>query len=1461
MKRMKRPLTPGLLRGLNAALAMLLCLAFIAPVGAVEMADVQLVNVTPNSFALAWRMSSPADTRIEVYTDALGVQEITGDLTILGTPLHAGDPSLPSAYERFVDRRDLRAALEARDLAYLEVRGLSGSATYYYRAFAEDGAADAVWPGSGTAEVTTPNSSSFVEHPIQLVVTVAGEDVRGALVSVSADGIAAGAVGVVGDGAGADQAVLNLADFFGPGGGAPGSTTTLHLLVTSAWDLANSEDRELSIGGDFVVNETVAMGIAVVPAECDTGPCIVSGTPDGAGGCVYVYEGVDVVCDDGLATTRTDTCDGAGLCVGVPYTCPPEACEESSTPNGVDCDVVAASDGTACDDLDACTDADSCDQGACVGGDAVLCEAPDDCWVPGTCDPGTGLCSDPTAADDERCDDGNSCTRIACQGEDCEVHPFEDGTPCDDGDPCTGGETCRFAICWGGAAVDCDDGDACTEDFCDAATGCASRPLCCTEDGDCDDGDPTSAAWCDMGASECHYETISCDDEDGCTQDLLLPDGSCENIACNDGDPCTVDACNPFIGNGFCFFVPLACDDGDSCTADACDPGTGACVNQTLADGVLCDDADPCTESDQCLAGECAGSAVSCDDSDPCTLDACDAGTGDCAHVATACDGDLDGDGVADAEDCEPEDELVFPGADELCNNIDDDCDGDTDEEVLCCEVEADCDDSNPCTAHLCEDGTCSAPDFLDAVACDDGDACTTGESCVQGLCWGGAALLCEDGDPCTADACDPLQGCVFAPSCCLSDEACDDQDPRTADWCDLGTETCVYDPIDCDDGDGCTVDVLLADGSCVHEACDDGDPCTDDHCFPLIAEGVCYFLPKDCDDGNSCTLDSCDPASGACGNTALANGVLCDDDDLCSVDDVCAEGACVGVDVVCEDQDPCTAGTCDAATGQCSFPPAPCDGDIDGDGWPDAEDCEPADETAHPEAVERCNAMDDDCDGETDEQLLCCAADADCDQGNDCLNFACVDGACELSRRPDFADCEDGDACSDGDYCIYGFCWGGAPTDCDDGDICSFDACDPFSGCVHDVACCAEDGDCDDKLLTTVDWCDVDAGTCRYEAIGCDDEDGCTQDFLLADGSCEHRGCDDGDPCSVDVCNPFIGDSGHCYTYAKPCDDGEPCTVDGCDPGTGLCDHVARHNGADCDDGDLCSESDMCQGGICDGAPVDCDDGDPCTVDTCLPTLGVCDYGPGPCAGDEDGDGVADALDCEPADALVYPGAPERCNQADDDCDGATDEALACCDVDADCEDGNSCSLTSCLAGACARDYLADGTACDDGDPCTFAEACVFGTCWGGVAVDCDDADACTWDSCDSADGACVNDPVCDCPDRCVDGVCGDASLDAMTPVDLNTALGSKDFLLINVHVPFEGEIAGTDAHVPYTDIPGLLSVVGADQGQSVVVYCKTSAMALIAGQALVDQGYCAVRYLEGGMTAWEAAGYPLAE
>jgi hypothetical protein len=57
--------------------------------------------------------------------------------------------------------------------------------------------------------------------------------------------------------------------------------------------------------------------------------------------------------------------------------------------------------------------------------------------------------------------------------------------------------------------------------------------------------------------------------------------------------------------------------------------------------------------------------------------------------------------------------------------------------------------------------GNCTRQPFFDGAFCDDGNLCTTGESCQSGVCRGGTTLDCNDSNPCTIDACDPSGGCT----------------------------------------------------------------------------------------------------------------------------------------------------------------------------------------------------------------------------------------------------------------------------------------------------------------------------------------------------------------------------------------------------------------------------------------------------------------------------------------------------------------------------------------------------------------------------------------------------------------------------------------------------------------------------------------------------------------------------
>ena len=96
------------------------------------------------------------------------------------------------------------------------------------------------------------------------------------------------------------------------------------------------------------------------------------------------------------------------------------------------------------------------------------------------------------------------------------------------------------------------------------------------------------------------------------------------------------------------------------------------------------------------------------------------------------------------------------------------------------------------------------------------------------------------------------------------------------------------------------------------------------------------------------------------------------------------------------------------------------------------------------------------------------------------------------------------------------------------------------------------------------------------------------------------------------------------------------------------------------------------------------------------------------------------------------------------------------------------------------------------------------------------------------------------------------------LTPQVLNTALKHKSFTLINVHVPFEGAIAGTDAFVPFDAIKGSPRLPR-DHAAKIVLYCRSGRMSAIARATLLTQGYTNVSELQGGFDAWKQAGFPL--
>jgi len=529
----------------------------------------------------------------------------------------------------------------------------------------------------------------------------------------------------------------------------------------------------------------------------------------------------------------------------------------------------------------------------------------------------------------------------------------------------------------------------------------------------------------------------------------------------------------------------------------------------------------------------------------------------------------------SDAPPCQPSSAVT-----DTCDGVDNDCDGTIDEDGctdhnacttgdVCsngtCKPGAklSCDDNNPCTDDSCDAGSKIQPGAgclhtTNSAACDDGSVCTKGESCGGGKCVG-KPIDCDDKNECTDDKCDPKAGCQSV----LKAGPCDDGDPCTSDdTCSAGT--CAGKKAPC----SCQVDADCA-------KVDDGDLCNGTlKCVVSNGQGTCSVdtttIVK-CPEAKICTANTCNPKTGKCVLANIADGLVCDDANACTIGDSCSSGVCkAGSPKACDDLNPCTSDQCSAADGSCK----------------------------HANKAGQCNDNNACTVGD-----ICAAGKCkpgalkSCDDGNPCTKDSCAAAAGGVCQHEAIGGvCDDGDACTTGDKCSTGTCLG-LEKPCGDNNPCTTDSCDKKGGCQN----VPNDLPCTDKNLCTVgDKCTK--GDCKGTFKPCpSDGNPCTKDVCWAASGCHYvaqdaKKCDDGNPCTTDdACK-----ANKCTGKGVACDDNNPCTVDACDASK-TCVSVASADGAACDDNDVCTVTGTCKAGKCSGLTAkQCDDSNPCTTDTC---------------------------------------------------------------------------------------------------------------------------------------------------------------------------------------------------------------------------------------------------------------------
>ncbi|MBI5478517.1 MAG: hypothetical protein HY906_06650 [Deltaproteobacteria bacterium] len=563
--------------------------------------------------------------------------------------------------------------------------------------------------------------------------------------------------------------------------------------------------------------------------------------PGPGGYCTAVACTTNAECDDGKPCNGEEWCE-YGQCVpGTPVSCDPSpdpcvsvVCDDWAP--GDPCVAAPVADGTSCDDGDACTSGETCHDGGCgLPTTTVACTALDQCHVAGTCAPATGECTNPAAPDGTSCDDGRTCTG----GESCQdgvCTPAASTCACDRDadcvplDQCHRAGTCDVAtgVCSNPAKPDgtsCDDGSACTTGETCQAGGC---------------GQPTTTVTC-TALDQCHVAGTCHPATGGCSNPPATNGTTCDDgRACTTGDTCQAGVCTPALSNCPCS-TDADCFPLDQChLAGTCNVSAGLCSNPLKPDDTPCNDASACTTGETCQAGVCGSptSTVTCTALDQCHVaGTCDPGTGVCSNPpennGASC---TDGNACTQTDTCQGG--LCTGGKPVTCTALDQ------------CHVAGTCDPGT---------GLCSNPPKGNGTSCNDGNACTFGETCQAGVC----------GAPTSVVTCTALDQCHDVGTCDPANGQCSNPPKNNGTACNDGS-ACTF-------GETCQGGVCGAPTSVV--TCTALDNC---HLVGICdpATGLCSNPPKDCADAFSCTDDSCDFNTGNC--LHLANDGRCTPPQLC---------------------------------------------------------------------------------------------------------------------------------------------------------------------------------------------------------------------------------------------------------------------------------------------------------------------------------------------------------------------------------------------------------------------------------------------------------------------------------------------------------------------------------------------------------------------------------------------------